>query len=418
MPLDLTQPYALIQGDIFGRAFQQGGVIYKRDGAVWTAPSTHVEEIAAMKINNSGSVVGLVRHDGTDAAIGVDVDGGAVASVNMKVGNVQLTAADVGAIPASYSVGGVHFDGTNSQLTNAALACVDSDVVVFSYWVRITQNQPNKSVWIVDPVEMGACIGYLSDTQIKLYMGDGNGSLLARSTAGIGLGEYRHVLGIVKSGAAAGNKLVKLYINDVDLTYVQNDFSAAFVPFLSGKPFHIGENTYGQGAIMDLAEFWFAVGQDISVDGEIPEAMRRKFITAKGKPVNLGANGELPTGQAPAIFLTRRPNADPATFAVNVGTGGAFTINGTLSAAESSPSDPENGLMVNPMVNIGDMIFAAVDGKAKRLAAPATGSGEHNLVSNGNDPVWQLKPLELPELPGAGTFALRSVDGVLTWVAV
>jgi hypothetical protein len=79
-----------------------------------------------------------------------------------------------------------------------------------------------------------------------------------------------------------------------------------------------------------MADLWIAPGISLlDGSGDIPLATRRKFIDALGKPVFLGANGELATGTAPAVFLS----GDASTFATNLGTGGAFATTGTLTDA-------------------------------------------------------------------------------------
>lgn len=61
-------------------------------------------------------------------------------------------------------------------------------------------------------------------------------------------------------------------------------------------------------------------------------ANRAKFITVAGKPIYLGANGELPTGTSPIVFL---PNGDGTN---NRGTGGNATVVGTgKSLCSSNP---------------------------------------------------------------------------------
>lgn len=81
----------------------------------------------------------------------------------------------------------------------------------------------------------------------------------------------------------------------------------------------------------DMYDLWFAPDQyiDFSI-----EANRRKFIDADGAPVDLGANGNLPTGTAPAIFL----HGGASSFATNQGTAGdIFAVTGTLTDA-TAPS--------------------------------------------------------------------------------
>lgn len=85
MSFDLNQPYATICNDPLGRAFEQGGTYYKKDGSTWSAPTSYVEDIAAMKVDGSGNVVGLVRPDTSVA----DISGGGAGAVAFT----QLTDA-------------------------------------------------------------------------------------------------------------------------------------------------------------------------------------------------------------------------------------------------------------------------------------------------------------------------------------
>jgi hypothetical protein len=67
----------------------------------------------------------------------------------------------------------------------------------------------------------------------------------------------------------------------------------------------------------------------------ISPATIAKFFSAAGKPVALGADGSTPTGTAPRIFFS----GDNSSFATNKGTGGSFTLTGSLTNASTSPSD-------------------------------------------------------------------------------
>lgn len=105
---------------------------------------------------------------------------------------------------------------------------------------------------------------------------------------------------------------------DENVDFTGDDFTigageSAAAPF-NGDMFDLYINT---------AEFL-----DISV-----EANRRKFITAGLKPVDLGADGSEPTGTAPIVFMS----GAAADWATNKGTGGGFTLSGTLDKADNSP---------------------------------------------------------------------------------
>ena len=86
-----------------------------------------------------------------------------------------------------------------------------------------------------------------------------------------------------------------------------------------------------------LAEFFFHTTYlDISV-----VANRRKFISATSTFVDLGANGSTPLGVQPLIYQRVATAAAASTFATNLGSGGDFTITGTLDSV-TPPAPPNN----------------------------------------------------------------------------
>lgn len=120
----------------------------------------------------------------------------------------------------------------------------------------------------------------------------------------------------------------------VDLVIDGTDFSTTPTRNPGTIPFSVMDSYFvqsGGARIDDLAEVWL----DDSYMDVRDSSVYRKFISAAGKPVSLGANGSKPTGSAPLIYL-RGPAASVAT---NKGTGGDFTVTGTLTDASTSPSD-------------------------------------------------------------------------------
>jgi len=114
-----------------------------------------------------------------------------------------------------------------------------------------------------------------------------------------------------------------------------------------------------------ISEFYFAPNQylDLSV-----EANRRKFITADGKPADLGADGSTPTGTAPAIYLPNRA----ALIGTNAGTGGNFTVNGAPKDANSTPlyyyAEPATFDGTNDYLTRGGNLTGIADGKAGTIS--------------------------------------------------
>ena len=125
-----------------------------------------------------------------------------------------------------------------------------------------------------------------------------------------------------------------IYINDVDdltsttLTDDNIDYTVA--------DWAIGGQASG-GTLFDgcLAEVYFALEYvDLSA-----ATNRAKFISTLNKPVSLGLNGAFPTGTAAIVYQHLDDGEAVASFATNAGTGGDFSITGTLATGSTSPSD-------------------------------------------------------------------------------
>lgn len=98
----------------------------------------------------------------------------------------------------------------------------------------------------------------------------------------------------------------------------------------------MGSPTGAQKTPADLSDVWF---DDAALDFS-SEAVRRNFIDADGKPVDLGTDGSTPTGAAPLIYFRRVPGESAASYAVNKGSAQDFVVNGTLTdSAQGSPTD-------------------------------------------------------------------------------
>ncbi len=123
----------------------------------------------------------------------------------------------------------------------------------------------------------------------------------------------------------------QLYVNDVadrDSSPTINDGSICYT---SPK---WGFGGLDSGSLdADVADVYAALGVSIDLD---VEANRRLFADARGKPIDLGAHCEKPTGMVPAGCMT----GDPASWFLNKGYAAGFAVNGDgLAIAPSSPSD-------------------------------------------------------------------------------
>lgn len=239
-------------------------------------------------------------------------------------------AASGGGPTPPYHADAVHFDG-NAVLARGAKLTGVGDITTFlvSFWIEswssdgldLITSLPN---FLFDIYNNPVLVGFFRN-----FTGDG--SIIYEPTADFSQAIWRNVL--FSGDTVAGT--FQFYLTDVVPT-------PEAPTTIQGAPFTIELSTdetdfavggsNGNNSIVDLADVWVGLGQylDLSID-----ANRRKFIDAGGKPVYLGANGELPTGTTPAVFFS----GDAAAFPTNRGTGGAFTLTGALTNASTSPSD-------------------------------------------------------------------------------
>ena len=230
------------------------------------------------------------------------------------------------------TVPAVAFDGTNDYLTRGAglTGAADSKTMTGSIWALSGADG------VVDAIifSTGNAFALLRQSTnravIEAENAAGTGILdIGSSTNSMQVADgWIHILFSVDLADATKRHL---YINGVSdlavVTYTDDtiDFTVA--------DWAIGATTAPANILTgDLAQLWFAPGQYI--DLSYPPN-RRKFRSLAGKPVDLGADGSLPTGVAPLIYF----NNAVASWQTNLGTGGGFTENGALGTAWTSPSD-------------------------------------------------------------------------------
>jgi hypothetical protein len=261
------------------------------------------------------------------------------------VPTLMLTAIGDAPPPPPGTVGAVHFDGS-TYLDLAALTATDSTVLSFSFWYKSAADigAGGSPLWVGDTAGLnpgadgGAALqNFAEGTYLRQSTSFAN-ALVFGTTVTATNSQWHNVLVMADVNHAAGLRIFKLYIDDVDVTDTPaTDTGVAFTMVANGLQFTIGGDTFGDNVTMDFAECWWGLNQfiDFTVSSN-----RRKFISATKKPVGLGADGSLPTGTPPTFFLSLTPAAAPSTFATDLsGNGNTFSITGALTTASSSPSD-------------------------------------------------------------------------------
>lgn len=239
-----------------------------------------------------------------------------------------------------YVAPAVHFDGA-AWGNIGSLAATDNLAFSLSTWLKPDGDAGNgfPYLFVVDPEDTYLSNGYaaLDAGSYKLQfqiIGGANIYNVIQNANAFSAGAWHHILLSVQGGATFEDLKVKLYIDDVEITDL-NTFLVGEAPAsfsFNGLPFWMFSDSFGSPGIFvgDAADCWVAPGVSLlDGGGDIPEATRRLFVSAEGKPVD-------PSG-FPAGAILFSGNA--STFATNQGGGGAFTLIGALTNASTSPSD-------------------------------------------------------------------------------
>lgn len=221
------------------------------------------------------------------------------------------------------SVNAVLFDGANDRLQRDATLSTSGDTRygLASFWVyRVSgiTNVLNRSSG-----NFALSVGSTGGVGITLANAD-NSSILILSTATgvVPAGVWSHVLFSWDTATRTGRCYVDGSAQTV--TASVNVGSGSFTPDLTGgASWHIGSAGASQLFNGSFAEIWVALDQTQDISNS---TLREKYRSAAGLPVALGSAGATATGVSPQVYL----KSPAATYGTNSGTGGNFTVIGSL----------------------------------------------------------------------------------------
>lgn len=226
----------------------------------------------------------------------------------------------------------VNFDGATFLARGGQLTGIsDSATGILSVWVK--SSGLNASALFTDDTDNFSIFSDASALQWSLFGLSNANKIFGDWNAGsTDDGVWHHYLVSWNTNFPAGSRIVNVYLDDVqDTSSTFTDAGVAFnVGYSASGDWSLGSDFFGSIITGDVAEFYFAPGQflDFTV-----AANRRKFVSASIHPVSLGSTCATPTGTAPLACFS----GGHTTFATNKGTGGAFTVTGTLTDASTNP---------------------------------------------------------------------------------
>ena len=246
----------------------------------------------------------------------------------------RATAEEIKALAGggSYHADAVHFDGSTWLAISSLTSVTDSPFISSSHWVSLPAYNAGYLLYDFDPAGNEApALSIGNNGQILFFTYNGS-QYFGWASDDIGVipadSTWHNILVAIDTNHLSGAKIAQVYVDDVIVTGSwTTDHASTCTALMAGLKFAVPDTTEDTLVyIGDMADVW--VAPDAFLDFSV-EANRRKFISASGKPVN-------PSG-FPASAVLFSGNA--STFGINQGTGGAFTLTGTLTNAGTSPSD-------------------------------------------------------------------------------
>ncbi len=254
--------------------------------------------------------------------------------------------------PASGVVPGgttaVHFDGTTTALVRAAAlsGVVPGPVGMLSCWFHTTDviSFTAFPFLFMAPLNGSNLPNGLSSDFIQwsFFTNGGSEGAIAQlqdqiADNGVGYsdlnppayndGLWHNAIYSWNTNFAIGAKTTQIAIDGVlKSVNIFNDFGIAFDSYYPFPGLCIGQLGFNgtnlaflPAPVTDIAELYFnsTTALDLTVGANI-----LKFRTVGGHPENLGTDGSVPTGTAPAVYLSVSALDAATQFAINRGTGG------------------------------------------------------------------------------------------------
>ena len=242
-----------------------------------------------------------------------------------------------------YKIGAVFFDGTNDhgKLYSAMTGLSNGKELTMSYWIKMGAGSDGSAM------EASMCNfpatnrGYINerkaDNKLRHYGSQTNSSTSIEITTSNTITESSGWTHVMFSYRLAATPLIHFYVNNVDVKTVQTSNNTN-VDFVASEAQHELGSVRGAQAKFkgDMADHWFTTTYiDLSDADE-----RAKFVVPGSiKPVDLGADGSIPTGSQPLAFFHHNIGEDASDFVTNRGSAQDYVEVGELTESSSIPTD-------------------------------------------------------------------------------
>lgn len=222
-----------------------------------------------------------------------------------------------------------------NYLTIASQTVADANSFTASLWMKIAPPFAGVIPGIFQLSTGGSAsfANILGNGTIQAVLNDSGGSnsltISSNSSAMPTDDAWHHLYVRADLNHAAGAKIYELLLDGVSILYAPNciDTSPSFSVGVHGKSFFIPGDPAFDDTIIQLAEAWLAVGQNLD------SATHLSKFRSSGAPVFLGAHGQLPSGIEPTYYFS----GNASSFPVNNGSGDAVTLHGSITTVTGPP---------------------------------------------------------------------------------
>jgi hypothetical protein len=313
-------------------------------GSVSALTTSKSDLLASIVSAAGGSASDLTEDEEQMLAELLSALGGSGSALTSSPDALLAASVDAAGGDGPYVAKAISVDGV-TELFIDSLACTDNGNFSMSGWFKMAEVPSDaRNIFVSDPNNQYNNFAFIGqargdDTTLgnlgaELWVGvDETKSAIEFDADCFSGGAWHHVLMSFEMNHPNGEKLYKVFVDDVDIadTNPSPDQGIAGIALINALQIYIfGDGSGGNGFVGDVADLWIAPGVSLFDGSTIPEATRRTFISADGKPVD-------PTGFPSAACLF---SGDADSFGANQGTGGAASwTGGTPTNATTSPSD-------------------------------------------------------------------------------
>lgn len=306
------------------------------DTAVTTVTATGTATISYSIVGGADAALfSIDASSGVLAFTSASVDGDyavTVRATNLFGSATQAITAAVSS--ASYHADAVHFDGsTYLHLASALSGLTDSPQFLLSFWAKFgASGSANVGIAATYPNNSWNPYVDLDNDLFKMQAADYqfNDFIIPTANAAVKGQGWQNYIVSINTNFDDPDKIVQIVLNgSASLNYTPGAVPAFTIGYDDETDCYVGTSGYGDTVTCDLADLQFWVGISPTLNaGNIA-----KFIDGGGKPVD-PAVAVAAFGSPVLLF-----SGDATTFATNQGTGGTFSVTGTLTNASTSPSD-------------------------------------------------------------------------------